>query len=200
MKNLKTLLLIGLLIGARSLLAFVPGITLGDPAHGGSGCPSGTISATLSPDETELSILFDDYYVEAGGDQRNTVRKSCNLAIPVEIPAGFSVSILSADYRGYVSLPSKAQARFTTEYFFAGEKGKKNTTVWKGYTDEDFDVSDLFDVTGKVWTQCGKDTILRINTSLLVRTNRKKEEALAILDSADLASGLTYYLDWKICW
>src|SRR5690606_12661462 len=74
------------------------GITLGPPGYGGTGCPGGSVSVTLSPDNTSLSLLFDRYVVEAGGSTgRSFDRKSCNLAIPVHVPQGLSVSIISID-------------------------------------------------------------------------------------------------------
>ena len=62
-------------------------ISLGLPGFGGTGCPGGSVSATLSPDAKSLSILFDEYQVAAGGDTGKSFdRKSCNIAIPVHVP------------------------------------------------------------------------------------------------------------------
>jgi hypothetical protein len=40
---------------------------------------------------------------------------------------------------------------------------------------------------------------LRINTSLLLKTNRFLDEALSSLDSADIKAGMIYHLSWKRC-
>jgi hypothetical protein len=67
-------------------------ISLGEPGYGGTGCPDGTVSVTLSPDQKSLSLLFDQYQVEVGGDTGKSFdRKSCNIAIPVHVPQGLSV-------------------------------------------------------------------------------------------------------------
>lgn len=174
-------------------------IELGYPSYGGKGCLPGTASVTLSPDAKELSILFDDYMVEAGGSGRRVVRKSCNIAIPVTIPQGFSVSIIDIDYRGYVSLPRNATAKFSAEYFFAGIRGPRYTKTYRGYTDKDFLITNTLGVTAMVWSACGDSVNLRANTSMLVRTNRYKDEALAIVDSADVSAGIVYQLQWKKC-
>jgi hypothetical protein len=42
-------------------------ISLGEPGYGGTGCPAGTVSVTLSPDAKSLSLLFDQYQVAVGG-------------------------------------------------------------------------------------------------------------------------------------
>ena len=81
-----------------SMAAWYDDVRLGNPSYGGSGCPQGTASTALSPDAKSLSILFDEYIVEAGGrGGRRTARKACNVAIPVHVPQGFSVSIFKID-------------------------------------------------------------------------------------------------------
>ena len=78
-----------LLASAFASLAFAQDpndISLGEPGYGGNGCPAGSVSATLSPDAKSLSMLFDSYIVEAGGETgRSFDRKSCTIAIPVSV-------------------------------------------------------------------------------------------------------------------
>jgi hypothetical protein len=175
-------------------------ISLGEPGYGGSGCPQGSASTILSPDGKALSILFDEFMVEAGGDTRKRVaRKTCNIAIPVHVPQGFSVSIIDVDYRGYNSLPRGAQATFTAEYFFAGQRGPRYRKNFRGFTDDEFLISNKLGVHALVWSKCGADVNLRVNTGMMVRTNRYKDEALSMVDSADFAAGIVYQLQWKKC-
>lgn len=175
-------------------------ISLGEPGYGGSGCPSGSASVTLSPDKKALSIIFDDFMVEAGGDTRKRVaRKSCNIAIPVHVPQGFSVSIIDVDYRGYVMLPSGARSRFSAEYFFAGMRGPRYSKIFRGFTDEDYTIRNTLGVVANVWSKCGADVNLRVNSSMTVKTNRRKEEALSTVDSADFSAGIVYKMQWKKC-
>ncbi len=98
---MKSLLAITALVAAASFTSMAhaqEAITLGTPGYGGTGCPGGSVSATLSPDATSLSLLFDSYVVEAGGDTGKTFdRKACNIAIPVHVPQGMSVSVLAID-------------------------------------------------------------------------------------------------------
>ena len=62
--------IVGALIGVLGFaaVAHADDIKLGVPGYGGSGCPSNSVSATLSPDSKSLSLLFDEYIVQAGGD------------------------------------------------------------------------------------------------------------------------------------
>ena len=180
-------------------LAHADSISLGIPAYGGSGCPSGTASVTLSPDAKALSLIFDQFVVEAGGANRRLERKSCSVAIPVHVPQGFSVSVVNVDYRGYVSLPSQASARMTAEYFLAGSTGPKFDKMFLGKTDTDYTFSNTLDINAVVWSACGADTILRVNAAMLVQTNRLNDQATATVDSADFKTGILYQLSWKRC-
>ncbi len=196
---LKKLALGTLLAVSTMAQANLNDIQLGEPAYGGTGCPAGSASAALSPDNKSLSIIFDQFVVEAGGGGRSLERKSCNIAIPVHVPQGFSVSVIDVDYRGYVSLPPQGQARLTAEYFLAGSQGPRFDRTFVGRTDTDYNFQNTIGLQATVWSPCGADTILRVNASMLVRTNRYSDLALATVDSADFKTGILYKLQWRRC-
>lgn len=174
-------------------------ITLGEPGYGGTGCPGGSVSATLSPDQTSLSLLFDGYIVEAGGDTgKKFDRKSCNIAIPVKVPQGISVSIISIDYRGYNNFPAGADSQFNVEYFFAGARGPTFTKKFVGPKDEDYLIQNQLTAQTVVWSKCGADVNLRTNSSIRVNT-KNNQQALATVDSQDVSAAIVYQLQWKQC-
>lgn len=207
------LLLVGLALSAtttsvlaRGLHGFgnsVPSaddIILGDPKHNGSGCRSEDgVIAELSPDAKELSILFSDYVTEAGGFAKRMDRKNCNVIIPVTVPQGYSVSIFQVDYRGFNSLPRGAMSMFSAEYFFAGARGPRMRERFRGPVEDDFYINNELVARSLVWTPCGDDVNLRINTSMYTRTNRHNDEALSMVDSIDVSAGMVYHLKWKRC-
>lgn len=175
------------------------GITLGDPGYGGTGCPGGSVSATLSPDASSLSLLFDSYQVEAGGTTGKTFdRKSCNIAIPVHVPQGLSISVLAIDYRGYNNFPSGANSQFNVEYFFAGARGPTFAKKFNGPKDEDYLIHNELVAQAVVWSACGADVNLRTNSSIRVATTANKQ-ALATVDSEDVSAAIVYQLQWKQC-
>ena len=173
-------------------------ITLGLPNFGGNGCPQNTASATLSPDAQQLSILFDQYTVEAMG-ATTVARKSCNIAIPIHVPNGLSLSIFQVDYRGYNSLPEGASSVLSAEYFFANMQGPKVARTFVGEADDDYYVSDKLLAAAVVWSACGQDVNLRINSSMRVKTNSWGEQALSTVDSIDLSSGMIYHFQFRKC-
>lgn len=173
-------------------------ITLGMPGYGGTGCPANSASVSLSPDQSSLSILFDQYVVEAGNG-RAMDRKSCNIAIPVRIPQGYSISVFQVDYRGFNSLPSGARANFNVEYFFAGSRGVRQAKTFYGPSSNLYELTDQLTAEAVVWSACGADTNLRVNTSMMVQTNRRGDQAMSTVDSADVTAGLVYHVAWRRC-
>jgi hypothetical protein len=172
-------------------------IRLGIPGYGGTGCPAGSASVTLSPDAKSLSILFDSYVAEAGPSAgRSLDRKTCNVAIPVHIPQGFSVSVFKIDYRGFVSVP-RGQAQFNVEYFFAGNQGPQFTKTFNSGTEKEYLLTNNLAMGNVVWSRCGEDVNLRVNSSVLARSQGR--DAIITVDSADVQSGIIYHLQWRRC-
>ena len=195
---MKKLLVIGAALWATSGLA--DDIRLGQPAYGGSGCPQGSASAVLSPDRKALSILFDEYSAEAGYTTGRTVdRKSCNIAVPVHVPQGLSISLIAVDYRGFNAIPIGGSSRLSVDYFFAGQRGPHYERDFRGPLTQDFLASNNLTVGANVWSPCGQDTNLRVNSSMMAQTNARNEQTVAQLDSADIKAGIIYQLQWRTC-
>lgn len=185
--------------GSFATFAYADDISLGQPGYGGSGCPDASVSATLSPDAKSLSLLFDAYQVEAGADTGKAFdRKSCNIAIPVHVPQGLSISVLAIDYRGYNNLPAGANSQFNVEYFFAGSRGPSFQKTFTGVKDENYLIQNQLTAQAIVWSACGVDVNLRTNSSIRVTTKNNKQ-ALATVDSEDVAAAIVYQLQWKKC-
>jgi len=172
---------------------------LGIPGYGGSGCPAGSVSTTLSPDFKTLSLIFDQYEVAAGGTTgRSYDRKSCNVAIPVHVPNGYSISVFSVDYRGFNHLPSGATSQFNVEYFFAGGRGPSFRRSFRGVLESDYFINNQLSAESLVWSPCGVDVNLRTNASLRVNTVANRE-ASATVDSEDVNAGIIYHVQLRRC-
>eukprot|EP00122_Pirum_gemmata_P004900 Pgem_evm1s4465 len=154
----------------------------------GSGCKKGTVTTVPSPDGRALSILFDDYSAGTDGKKKKRVRKSCNIAVPVKVPNGVSIGIFKTDYRGnaYVPKVNGNEAKFSTEYFFAGSRGTQKTKTFKPGFDDDFFESDTIVGAAVVWSPCGADVNFRINTNIEAKkTKVKDEEVEIVVDTID---------------
>jgi len=199
---MKSLLAVTARVAAASFTSMAhaqEAITLGTPGYGGTGCPGGSVSATLSPDATSLSLLFDSYVVEAGGDTGKTFdRKACNVAIPVHVPQGLSIAVLAIDYRGYNNFQAGSNSQFNVEYFFAGARGPTFSKTFNGPKDENYLIQNKLTAQTTVWSACGADVNLRTNSSIRVTTKQNKQ-ALATVDSEDVSAAIVYQLQWKKC-
>lgn len=183
-------------IGA--LPSFADDIRLGNPAYNGTGCPWGSASVALSPDAKSLSILFGQFMVQAGGNLGRLLdRKNCDIAVPVHVPNGISVSVINIDYRGFNSLPRGAMAQFNAEYFFAGTRGPSYSKTFLGPNADNYLLRNNLVGAAVSWSPCGQDVNLRANTSMFVRSS--SAEALSTVDSADIKAGLVYTLQFRRC-
>lgn len=202
---MKALLMTVAAVGALSVAAAASAqinpddISLGEPGYGGTGCPSGSVSTTLSPDAKSLSLIFDQYQVSTGGETGRTFdRKSCNVAIPVHVPDGYSVSVLKVDYRGFNHLPRSASSQFNVEYFFAGGRGPAFRRTFYGVLDSDYLIQNTLVAESMVWSRCGEDVNLRTNSSIRL-SGPASAEAMATVDSEDVNAAIIYQLQWRRC-
>ena len=161
-------------------------VSIQDVGYAGNGCPSGSASVVISDDRKSVSVLFDSYIAEAGGEGQSTfARKKCDIAFGLNVPEGISVSLFDADYRGFTDLPRGARADFTRDYFFAGSNGPSLSNRWTGARSDSFLINDKLDVIANVWSACGADVILRSKTATTLRTPRG-HEAIVMVDSVDM--------------
>jgi hypothetical protein len=173
-------------------------VRLGKLAYGGSGCPGGSASITLSSGQKALRLLFKQYQVAVGGTGKSFDRKTCNLAIPLHVPQGKSVSILAVEYHGFNRLPPGARAQFSAEYFFAGGRGPIFAKTFDGPLIRAHVISNKLAASSIVWSGCGANVTLRINSSIRVRT-RNNARAVASVNAEDVQAALVYQLQSRSC-
>jgi hypothetical protein len=195
--------MMGFLVAAACAFSATAGaqtLELGYPSYGGNGCPQGSASVNLDPASNTISMLFDQYIVEAGSNGKTLDRKSCQIRVPVKIPQGWSFSIIQVDYRGFVSLPSySSRAQFSAEYFFAGMRGpRKVNNFYSGYN-SDYLITNKLGIEALVWSPCGAEAMLSANTAMLVSNSDYRSTAMATVDSADITAGLIYHIQWRRC-
>jgi len=89
---------------------------IGQPSMGGSGCPARSVSATVSPDGSAISILFDKFYLDVPPGSYNPagLMRMCHFHIPVEIQPGYNLEATFVDYRGFAQIPQGVMAQVIT--------------------------------------------------------------------------------------
>lgn len=185
---------------------YVPGLSTGNVTYSGSGCPLGSARAVLSPDQRALSVLFDRYSLEVGGEsglRRSSV--DCSIRVPFYVPAGYRARIVKIDYRGYTSVPPGARATFTAGLRFLDQSGRDLSNinrvargkVFLGPKMQEFQLSSA--VSGPQTSPCGQSFLLQADSHVLLQTNNFSEQVVTTVDSVDAAVPVEYALYWENC-
>ena len=175
-----------------------PQIEIGEIGHGGSGCPIDSISNIHSP-QLDKKVIFKplEYHLKIGDSKRRIVRRSCNLSIPVKIPQGISVAFYHLNFKGSLDLEKGTSLRFSAEYFIAGKRGPKIKRTFTETKLKSFQIGPE-DNTPALWSECGENVNLRINTALLLRSKGTKK-GQASLKSIQIGKDLKGAIKWKKC-
>jgi hypothetical protein len=204
------LVVLGLTFGLPPAFAQPPAETpdpndlyfLDEMTHGGTGCPQGTLKATISPDGQAVTVNFDAYVAEVSPETSPTVRMFCDINLPLNTPPGWQYSVVELDYRGYLSLDPDVEARQTSEYYFQGQQGPSFSSVWYGPEDRDFDFSDVIGIETheQAWSPCGEQRHLTLKTSMVLN-NRHNRHGFGLIstDSIDAEIYHMYSLLWRQC-
>ena len=208
LKIVNTFVATSLIALATSQSAFADDLKITNVGYAGNGCPAGSASVNIGNSGKTVSVLFDEFFVEAGVNKRTFDRKKCDISINVKVPSGFSISLVDADYRGFIELPRQARAKFHREYFFAGRRGPRFVNRWRGATSDDFYKKDRLALFANTWSPCGANVLLRAKTAISVNT-RRNQQAVAGVDSAEFTSNtivhhrtphaLDLHLRWRRC-
>lgn len=206
MKNFgKKLALIGasLLAFAGSALAQSPEyVRVRSLSYAGTGCPAGTVAENISPDHKAFTLLFDSYVAEAGpGIPLSAARKNCQLNVDLDFPPGWTYTIATVDYRGFVALDAGVTALQKSSYYFQGEfRTGELQTSFNVARQGDYQIRDVLGLSAYVWSPCGAQRSLNINTQVRVDNSRNRRgQGLITTDSIDGTLTHVYGLTWRRC-
>lgn len=160
---MKLAFVIPLILGLNAFAQVFPQI--GQPAYGGNGCPAGSASVILSSDSSGHLILLDKYSTESGTNGKRIDRKSCNIAIPIQVPSGYQLAVQPA-LSAFIDARQQGTVTIQIETFLAGTKSSAIKRQFKN-TSSQYDLGNEFILGKAVWSACGQATNLRINTSVL---------------------------------
>jgi len=182
-------------IGPNPREVYINGIS-----YAGSGCPAGSVSQVLSSDAKAFTLLFDSYIAEAGpGMPLSLARKNCQIAVDLRFPQGWSYSVFTVDYRGYARLDPGTSGQQVSSYYFSGQaKTGSLRTNFYGPTERDYQIRDTLGLDAVVWSPCGANRALNMNTQVRV-TASGRQRALLTVDSIDGELKHIYGIQWRRC-
>lgn len=149
-----------------------------DLVYNGSGCPAD--SAEITVDDQGTTLLFSSFWLDL--TSRFIQRKTCNVAIPIDVPDGYKVTHGKITINGFKDLTENTMLTTNGEIFFAGTRGI--SFDFRSIGPE----IDLFthDLTPQyMWSACGQDVILRFTMSTILKnmTQDASEMPFAEIDS-----------------
>ncbi|KAL0066015.1 hypothetical protein AAF712_007005 [Marasmius tenuissimus] len=169
----------------------------------GSGCPPKSAFYLLNNDKTAVTITFSAFEASAGPDIAVTEnRKNCQLSLGVRVPHGFSFAIVDVDYRGFYSLDDKVKASHSAAYYFQGQlvQAGAGSELAGPLDGKNYVYRDEFNLSPTIYSPCGEDTILNINSEVRVDNSANKDGYGYIVDdSIDASVTQTYNFQWLTC-
>ena len=172
--------------------------TIGVPVVQGNGCPAGTYSVILSPDGSELSILYSAFIAQTDATHSYDF-SNCNIAIPIEVPSGITVGLVGIDYRGLAFIPAGGIGALSREFFFAGTHGQRITSFVNVYN-VFYELYYPDDTIFTIWSECGDDIIARSNATVYVtRPLYSPYQAMMTVFSEDWDVSIMFHLVWDYC-
>jgi hypothetical protein len=157
-----------LLVLAAPAQALEP-IPFGDIRYGGPGCPDATATIVTNDARTSATLNLSSYSV--GDGNRSLDRKACALAIPVSVPQNVQIAIRAVTIIGNVELPPGIEATLGVEAFVSGDIGETTDLTLTGPRSGSWQRTIVVAWDNLVWTGCGQDTNMRLNTSLRTKGN-----------------------------
>lgn len=206
----KTLLATAALAMSTALTAFaqsVPNsVTISNVIWGGNGCTQTNAAVQITPDKKQFTLLFDDYIAEKdSGVVQN--RKICNVQAILNVPSGWSYSLVAVEYAGYYYLERGVNATQISTYRFVDPANPFSSSAtfqstFRGPKDDSYFFTDKIGVVGNVWSPCSVKRPLQISTELRI-SGPKPAYGIITLDQMTGAVNTqyhqTYYLNWKKC-
>ncbi|KAK1231221.1 hypothetical protein PQX77_005666 [Marasmius sp. AFHP31] len=169
----------------------------------GSGCPPGSAFYILNNERTAVTITFSAYEASAGPDiPISNNRKNCQVSLNVHVPQGFSFAIVNVDYRGFYQLDNKVKATRSSLYYFQGQlvQAESGSTLNGPVAGKNYVYRDEFNLTPTIYSPCGEDTILNINSQVRVDNSANKNGYGFITDdSIDASIKQTFNFQWLQC-
>lgn len=174
----------------------------------GTGCPSGTSRAALTENGRTFALLIDEFSARAGSDWP-IERRNCVVEVDLEIPAGWSYSVIAADYRGFAELTAYATASQRVVYSFdrnwSANDGRgfafKATPLAGPYSGE-YLVHDEIALESAPRSPCsrGRVATLYLNTLLTARVDSRRTAQASAMIALDSVDGRIAQQEFGLAW
>jgi hypothetical protein len=206
---MKTTLILSLFLFSGALWAqqAPQGAQITNVTMTGSGCRDASAAVTLSPDSRQLSVLFDNFILNADASNVNprTLRSetSCTVNLDVAIPPGWRMAFGAVDYRGFAALPANTVGyqRFLYQVPQMPIASMRDAT-FQGPVNSNYSFLAQQKPGREVWTPCGMTNFRLPLTAVLgvyYPQRGNYPQAQMALDSQDLNMAENFQVLWARC-
>lgn len=173
--------------------------------HGGDGCRPGTVSVILSPNASELTVLFDDFQTRVGADVANS-KRTCEVKVKIKKPRLWSYKIDSVDFRGFIHLDRGVRAEQKVDFqngpSHAGFNKSFGYQQWVGPTTENYLLQTIKPLNGPDLLSClpaKKSVELKLRSTIELKGGGGHQGGMMAVDSVDGRVVHRYRLSWISC-
>lgn len=174
----------------------------------GTACNGKNVSYAVTPALDQFSLLFDGYYLQKD-PSADDLSLNCGVKVNLNVPGGWSYSLVAAEFSGYFYLDQGVSASQNTVYQFfdpvskalTSARGKFNSQ-FAGPRENSYFRTDRISAIDGHWTPCSQQAAnsLMIYTQVSVAGN-----GFGYMSLDQLTAGIQpqdaqrYMLSWKPC-
>ena len=189
---------------SQAALGAPASLTIDSIQSRGSGCPAGSVGKTLASDHKSFTLIFDRYEVENNGaptsGRWHKVSKSCSIDLTLGVPSGWSLALVSSQFRGFASLDENVRGHLSASYTHnRGPSTSMGTVKLKGDFDDDYKLVHDSYLSQLNWSSCSRSKKLSFSTRLGVYSRDRSSTGLMTVDSFDGQVSQEYQMLWRKC-
>lgn len=188
-----------------------PNVRVSVAGVSGAGCPTGSVRATLSPDNSTVSVLFDRFITEIpANSEQKRVRLLCQVRLNFHFYGQNRIAVVGSDLRGFVSIPQNASTTFQVQHyspFTMNPKVLQDMNLTQKYTgpvSEDVMLQSQF-TKKPLWSHCGTQggwqgqPLMNIWITIDSENYSTDEDLISGVDTLDVnaSASLKYHIIWK---
>ena len=163
-----------------------PHVKLTDVKYTGNGCPSGSVSITMTPNKRAINAVFDEFFTTFSGKPNQQIRR-CKLSMKIQVPKNKRVRLRQVRIRGFVELPFNSHAKILRNYRF----DTRTKQLSKSISGKTFQILNTREAFNTPWSKCGKEVLLAVD-SMIELKSRSVEVAQLGIDSFNQMSSRNY--------
>ncbi|WP_344903479.1 DUF4360 domain-containing protein [Actinomadura meridiana] len=189
-------------MAAPHLVRGPDGVSVEIVALYGSGCPPGTVGASVQDGSGRLSLYYEGPLAETGGSSKPPDRrKSCTAVLKLNVPKGFTYAISSSANSGYAFLEEGAMATLKVGYSFQNAPSSEITQTLNGPFNDEWWITDHPSPDSITWKPCDEDWNLNFTSDLRAHqgTSDPSKVSYVSMENMNNFPHHLYDLAWKTC-